>query len=239
MTDMTTLLRKLDTFDAFPEAVALRERGYDLLRLRTGAAVTDVGCGGGRAVHELARHGAEASGVDPSDVMIEASRSRWPELTFHLAPAERLPYADASLDGYRADKVLHALDDPTAAIGEARRVLRPGGRAMLVGQDWDFVAVDADDHELTHRLVRTRAAAMPSPNIARGYGNLLRDNGFTDITIEVHVVRPSPETMLSTFEPVADEVPGAGEWLAEQTERIANGRFLATLPMFLAAGTRD
>ncbi|MGW9209292.1 methyltransferase domain-containing protein [Embleya sp. NPDC055664] len=55
--------------------------------------------------------------------------------------------------GYRADKVLHESADPEAVVAEARRVLRPGGRIVLTGQDWDTILVDrcrariADQHE--------------------------------------------------------------------------------------------
>ncbi|MGH8794772.1 MAG: methyltransferase domain-containing protein [Stackebrandtia sp.] len=238
MTDVTVLLRRLDAFDNRPDAAALRERGYDLLRPEPGHVIADIGCGGGRAAHELAQHGVTSHGVDPSDVMIDAARSRWADAQFHLAPAERLPFDDGSLDGYRADKVLHALDDPRAAIDEARRVLRPGGRAMLVGQDWDLLAVDADDPDLTRRLLRARAAAVPSPNIARGYSNLLRDNGFTDITAEVHTMLPPPEAVLGSFDQLGDEMPEIHDWLAEQRQRVETGRWFMAMPMFLAAGTR-
>ncbi|HZE40650.1 MAG TPA: methyltransferase domain-containing protein [Stackebrandtia sp.] len=238
MTDMRELLKRLDAMDARPEALALRERGYERLRLETGDSVVDVGCGSGRAAHELAERGADSHGIDPSQVMIDAARSRWSNVEFRVAAAERLPFGDGELAGYRVDKVLHAVDDPSAAIVEARRVLRPGGRAVLIGQDWDLLAIDADDHDMTRRVVRARAAAMPSPNVARGYGNLLRDNGFTGVTVEVHTVFPPVEAIVGSLGQTADEVPGASRWLDEQRERAASGRMFVAMPVFLAAGTR-
>lgn len=235
---MMTLLERLDALDVLPEAVALRERGYDLLDPAPDAVIADVGCGGGRAVHELSGRGARAIGIDPSEGMINAARRRWPELDFRSGAAEGLPFGDGELDGFRADKVLHALSDPRAAVREAHRVLKTGGRALLVGQDWDFFAVDADDHELTRRVIRTRAAAVPSPNIARGYGNLLRDNGFTDVEVEVHAVLPPAEAILASLGQTAGEVPGGEQWLAEQRRRLAEDRLLMVMPIFVASGTR-
>lgn len=233
---MTVLLERLDAIDSRPEAKALRERGYDSLRLPDAGSVVDVGCGSGRAVHELAGRGLRAVGIDPSEVMLDAARNRWDE-DFRLAAAERLPFGDAELDGYRADKVFHALEDPTAAIVEALRVLRPGGRAVLVGQDWDFLAIDADDHDLTRRLIRARAADLPSPNIARGYANLLWDNGFIDVTVEAQVLFP-PVAVVSSLVQSGGDIAGADEWLAEQHRRAEEGRFSLAMPVFLAAGTR-
>ena len=48
------------------------------------------------------------------------------------APAERLPLADASVDAVVSTGVLCTVDDPAAALAEARRVLRPGGRLLFI-----------------------------------------------------------------------------------------------------------
>lgn len=238
MTDMATLLKRLDTVDALPEAARLRDRGYDLLRLQLGGAVLDAGCGSGRAVYELSQRGMRGSGIDPSEQMIDAARERWPGMDFRRASAERLPFGDGELDGYRADKVLHVLPDPAEAIGEARRVLRPGGRILLVGPDWDLMAIDADDHDLTRRIVRARAAAMPSPNIARGYANLLRDSGFTDVAVEVHTTFPPPEVVLAGLSQTAAEIPGSQDWFTDQHTRTTTNRSIIAIPIFLATATR-
>ena len=74
-TDSERLIRTLDAAEALPEAAALRERSYQLLRLRPGATVVDVGCGAGRAVAELTGHGARAVGVDLDPAMLAAARS--------------------------------------------------------------------------------------------------------------------------------------------------------------------
>src|ERR1700741_3676254 len=60
MTGMSSLLTMLDAYDLQPDAIALRNRSYDLLDLAPRATVVDVGCGGGRAVAELNERGAHA-----------------------------------------------------------------------------------------------------------------------------------------------------------------------------------
>src|SRR3954452_9972178 len=93
-TDTETLIRLLDVAERLPEAVALRERGYELLRPPPGATVVDVGCGAGRAVAELAERGCRAMGVDLDPAMLAAARARFPELDLLFADVTALPLED-------------------------------------------------------------------------------------------------------------------------------------------------
>ncbi|HET6710131.1 methyltransferase domain-containing protein [Amycolatopsis sp.] len=227
---MSTLLTLLDALDDRPQAVHLRERTYEAL----GDTVVDVGCGSGRAVGELAARGVRAIGVDADPAMVSTAAARWPDGEFHVADAAALPRADGSVTGYRADKVLHVVPDPALVVAEARRVLARGGRAVLTGQDWDTLVIDSDDPVRTRRIVHTRADGMPHPRIARRYRNLLLDNGFTDVTVEVHTLVWTDEAVL----PVLANLGGDGTWLAEQTSRARADRLFVAVPIFLAAGTR-
>lgn len=226
---MSTLLTLLDAFDDLPQARDLRERSYRSL----GDTVAEVGCGSGRGVGELAARGVRAIGVDLDPAMIEVARERWPGSEFHVADATALPLEDGSVTGYRADKVLHALAEPERAVIEARRVLAGNGRAVLTGQDWDTFVIDSDDPELVRTLVHARADRMPSPRVARRYRNLLLDNGFTDVTVEVHTAVWTDATILPTLANVAE-----GPWLDEQAARARDDRLFAAMPIFLVAGTR-
>jgi hypothetical protein len=57
-------------------------------------------------------------------------------------------------------------------VAEARRVLCPGGRIVLVGQDWDTIMVDSDDAALTRTIVHARADILSTPRAGRQYRNL-------------------------------------------------------------------
>jgi ubiquinone/menaquinone biosynthesis C-methylase UbiE len=226
---MSTLLTMLDALDDLPQAVQLRERSYRDL----GDTVVDVGCGGGRAVGELRRRGVRAVGVDLDPEMVETATRRWPDAEFHVADATALPLADGSVAGYRADKVLHALAAPDAAVAEARRVLEPGGRAVLLGQDWDTIVIDSDDPALTRALVHARADGVPSPRAARRYRNLLLDNGFADVTVEVHTYVFTGSKVLPMLRAMDD-----GHWFEEQAALASADRLFVALPVFLAFGAR-
>ncbi|GAB2529643.1 methyltransferase domain-containing protein [Nocardia heshunensis] len=145
-----------------------------------------------------------------------------------------MPLEDGSVTGYRADKVLHTLPEPAAAVVEARRVLAGNGRAVLVGQDWDTVVIDSDDPEVTRAVVQARADRVRSPRVAREYRNLLLDNGFADVTVAVHTIVWTDATCLPTLADLA----GPGEWLDEQAERARGDRLFVAVPIFLASGIR-
>ncbi|GGN93703.1 methyltransferase [Actinoplanes lobatus] len=245
-TDSATLIQALDALDSMPGAVALRERGYQLLCLNPDATVIDVGCGTGRVVAELADRGARAVGVDPDPAMLSAARSRFPGIDVRAADATDLPLADGEAHGYRADKVFHILPDPVAALTEARRVLAPGGRIVLIGQDWDTLVVDSTMADLTRRIITARADTIPHPRIARAYRNLLLDAGFGDVVCEVHtmILTDALTRLLLAKHAIAARDTGAiteaeaQQWIGEQDHRAATGRLMLAIPMFLAAGTR-
>ncbi|MFF3442148.1 methyltransferase domain-containing protein [Streptosporangium sp. NPDC002721] len=226
---MSMLLTMLDAFDDLPQARALREHTYRAL----GDTVVDVGCGSGRAVGELAARGVRAIGVDLDPTMIETAVERWPAGEFHVADATALPLDDGSVTGYRADKVLHVLAEPERAVVEARRVLAGNGRAVLVGQDWDTFVIDSDDPELTRTLVHARADGMPNPRVARRYRNLLLDNGFVDVTVEVHTIVWTDAACLPVLATL-----GEGAWFDDQAARARDNRLFVAIPIFLASGTR-
>ena len=232
---MSSLLAVLDAGDAQPAAVALRARSYELLGDLAGRTVVDAGCGGGRAVAELAERRARAVGVDLDPEMIAVARERWPAgefgPDFYVGDACELPLETGSVAGYRADKVLHMLDDPVRAVAEARRVLAPGGRAVLLGSDWDTIAIDSDEPETTRRLVHAKADSFPSPRVARRYRNLLLDAGFTDPVVEVHTLVLTDDIALALLHRITDDE----SWLAEQAERVRTNRIFVAVPMFLVA----
>ena len=245
-TDTDTLIRQLDAAEAAPAAERLRARSYRLLRLPPDATVVDAGCGAARAVAELAEHAAHAIGVDLDPAMLAAARRRFPGIDVRAADVTELPLGDGQAHGYRADKVYHVLPDPHAALAEARRVLLPGGRIALLGQDWDTLVIDSDQPELTRRIVHARADTIPHPRIARAYRNLLLDAGFHDADIEVHTLVFTGPAMLPVPVAHASAARQAGaitgeeadNWISEQTRRARHGQLLVAIPMFLATATR-
>ncbi|GAA4053882.1 methyltransferase domain-containing protein [Nonomuraea soli] len=246
MTNIADLITLLDAIENLPSATRLRGRSYDLLRPWSGATVVDVGCGAGRAVSELDELGASAIGVDLAEEMITIARQRYPGQDFRIAGAYDLPLDDGTVAGYRADKVVHVLDDAPRALREAARVLAPGGRIVLVGQDWDAFVIDSGRPELTRTIVHARADQVTDPRAARRYRNMLLDAGFTGVEVEAHTEVFTEGLVLPLIMGLAQGAldMGAitreqfGSWTEEQADRVRRDRFFVALPLFVASATR-
>lgn len=96
-----------------------------------GRDVLDIGCGEGRFCRMLRERGAQAVGIDPTTPLIDAARERDPAGTYLQATAEALPFEEARFDLAVMYLTLIDIPDFRAAIREATRVLRPGGRLLI------------------------------------------------------------------------------------------------------------
>lgn len=92
-------------------------------------AVLDAGCGNGgvaRLIRERARS-VVAIDVEPHEAWADE-----PGLSFAVADAEQLPFADDSFDVVHSKDSLHHMRAPERALAEYRRVLKPGGSALII-----------------------------------------------------------------------------------------------------------
>ena len=97
--------------------------------------VLDVGCGTGINLGYYPR-GAAVVGIEPDPYMLRRARARAERLGGQIEllqeGAERLPFPDASFDVAVATLVFCTIPDPDRALGELRRVLRPGGQLRFL-----------------------------------------------------------------------------------------------------------
>lgn len=142
--------------------------------------VADLGCGPGHIGGYLAQLGVDVEGVDVSPGMIAVARKRQPEITFHVARFEKLPFEDGSLGGVvAAYSIVHLRVDQLGAIfGEMRRCLAPGAPCLVsfhVGDETTRV------DELLGQQVGLDFRLLP----LEGVRNALHAAGFTiEATLE-------------------------------------------------------
>ncbi len=100
----------------------------------------DVGCGTGFLALQLAALGHRVIGIDGAEAMLTVARTKASRagltINFQLADAAELPFAPASFDLVIERCVLWTMPDPIAALADWARVLRPGGRLILIEHPW-------------------------------------------------------------------------------------------------------
>jgi SAM-dependent methyltransferase len=172
-------------------------------RLAPGRSAIELGCGTAVFLARLARTGAAILGLDLSAELLSRARERLSGATnvrLALGNAEQLPCADARMDAVYGSSVLHHLD-LDAALAEAARVLRPGGRAAFAEPNILNPQVAVMFHlGLTKRYFGVSPDEMAFSRF-RAAG-AMRRAGFLDISIRPHDFL-HPATPVGWIEPVA------------------------------------
>jgi len=107
------------------------------LMLRPGQRVLDIGCGPGHTALLFATRAKEVVALDPTQAMLDQARVLATErgldnLRFECASAEAIPFPNDSFDRVTSRQSAHHYPDVRAALSEVARVLRPGGRFVLI-----------------------------------------------------------------------------------------------------------
>jgi demethylmenaquinone methyltransferase/2-methoxy-6-polyprenyl-1,4-benzoquinol methylase len=112
-----------------------RARAADLARVGPGDRVLDVATGTGDLAVELSRRvapGGEVVGMDFSEAMLERARAKAPALRFEAGDAQALTYADNAFDAATVGFGARNFGDLRQGIAEMTRVVRPGGRVVVL-----------------------------------------------------------------------------------------------------------
>jgi SAM-dependent methyltransferase len=183
--------RGLERIYRTPDVVAQRVRVLEALALRPGERVLDVGVGPGLLAEDMARTvGAEGhvAGIDLSEAMLEMARRRCAELAwtdFRVADATKLSFADASFDALVSTQVYEYVADMDGALAEASRVLRPGGRIVVLDTDWDSVVWNTQDRARMRRVLDAWDAHLHDPHLPATLGARLQRAGLRNQRQEV------------------------------------------------------
>lgn len=173
-----------------PEIVHQRARTLAFLDPRPGETVVDVGCGPGLlAVDIAAAVGAagQVTGIDSSAAMIALAERRCAGLAnvqLLDCDATALSVADASADAVVCTQVLLYVDDVEQALAEFLRILRPGGRVVVMETDWRSAVLHSGDEAMAERIIACWDRAVPSARLPARLGPLLRAAGFGDVRID-------------------------------------------------------
>ncbi|MBI2912937.1 MAG: methyltransferase domain-containing protein [Chloroflexi bacterium] len=224
------LWRELAAGSDFPEeflhisftTLPLLRRMADEMGLRPGDTLVDIGCGmAGPALWVARETGAKLIGVDLSPVAVGLASERAEALglsavaSFQAGSFENTGLQDVSANAVMSEDALQYAPDKGAAMREAARILRPGGRLV-------FTAFELDPE---------RAAGLPVLGVdtVDDYRRLLQAAGFT---IEVYEEAPGwPEPTRTTYQALLD----ARDALIDEMGEVATTALFMELTMTLQA----
>lgn len=225
------------------DEVRTREEYLDLLEVRPGERVLDVGCGSGVVTRAIARRvapGGAVVGADPSAAFLDIAK-QYAEgvaggacIEWRVADCRELPFADGSFDVVIAATVLAHVPGAERALAEMARATRRGGRLAVFDFDGDSFVFSHPDRALTRRVVAAMSDhAAVNPWLARGIPALLASLGFAEIRSRAFMpLESGPGTFYAGLAERAGEV-------AAQTGSITaaeHARWLAGLKAAQEAG---
>lgn len=176
--------RRVESIYLTPDVSGHRTRVLELLAPVAGECVLDIGCGPGLLTRDLA-FGVGPRGrvraMDVSAPMVALAQRRcagmdW--VTVERADAAALPFADAQADAAVITQVYEYVPDVAAALAELARVLRPGGRALIMDTDWESAVWASADNARMRRVVDVWNKHVPHAQLPRELHGLLRAAGL-------------------------------------------------------------
>lgn len=250
--DPQFFVRFLDTGSTVADIQHIRQHMGAQLALHDELRVLDVGCGTGEALLPLAQQvgpRGQVVGVDRSATMIAEARRRHTAtglpVTFLVGDAHHLAFASATFDRCRTERTLLHLADPTQALAELVRVVRPGGHVVVFDFDWDMTFFDHPDKQLTRHLVQGCSDLVHQGWIGRQLPRLFRTVGLVEVASVPHVVhvpyamvhalldgllaqlqeagRVTAAALTQWWRPL-DAAEAAGQWCCGQLGFLVRGR---------------
>ncbi|WP_433465245.1 methyltransferase domain-containing protein [Spirillospora sp. CA-128828] len=236
----------LDQVAASAPGRAYKRHALELLDLKPGHTVLDIGCGPGTdfaAMAAAVTPNGRVIGVDRDPAMIVEARVRSagrPLVDIRPGDIHALPLDDGSVDRARTDRVLQHAADPSRVLEEFRRVARPGGRIVMAEPDWDGLLIDSPDPAISRgptRLITTEI--VRNATIGRRLARLCLEAGLSvrSVVTAAPVFQDfdTADQLFGLRRNVARAIDaghldgGAREWIEEAGSRP----FLATALLFL------
>jgi arsenite methyltransferase len=249
---------RLDRHYSTPQISEQRVRFRAAVAARPGEWGLDVGCGAGHLACELATEVAPTGRIYAIDRNRECTNACKARVTreqvggiVNVSPGDAalLDFPDESFDFVVATQVYCYVPDVAGAITEAARVLRKGGRLVILDSDWDMCTWASKDPVLTRRMVSARAGQFAHAHLPRELHRLVRIAGLTLLEAEafsIIEIRYDPGSfgagMVETTSELAlrNGVPAAevAAWEEDLHSRVNDGEWFFCLNRFVFKATK-
>ena len=251
--------KALEAMYLTPDVVAQRARVLEMLTPKPGEHILDIGAGPGLLAYDLARLvGGEGRvvGLDNAAAMVSLARTRlagMKQAECIEGQATELAFPNSSFDAAVSTQVYEYVADMSRALSELHRVLKPGGRALILDTDWRSIVWHSSDNARMDRMLAVWDDHLANPHLPATVGRSMQSAGFTIRRVEI-------VPMLSShFQPVsyaagimraiygftrtnaarhgldAQEVQA---WFDDQQQLIAQGAFFFSVNRYVFLATK-
>ena len=253
-----TAVARLDRRYSTPEMVEQRKQFRAIVAPSAGELGLDVGCGAGHLACELAQDvapGGRIFAIDRSPDSVNATSARVARMGLENGVETRggeataLDFAEETLDFVVATQVYCHVPEISGAVREAARVLRRGGRLVILDSDWDMCRWESADPALSARMMVARRAGYAHAHLPRQLHRVFRAAGLTLSDTRVFPVietRYDPDSfgaeIVGTTVEAALEygVPAAevAAWERDLRSRTTDGEWFFCLNRFIFAARK-
>ncbi|MBT3312114.1 MAG: methyltransferase domain-containing protein [Desulfobacterales bacterium] len=166
------------------DMVVRRSAVFESLNLSTGEKVLDVGCGGGFYTYEAAQFvgsTGQVCAIDISEDQIGAARQKctdFPWVECRAADVLDLPYEDSAFDAIYGVQVLEFVANADDGLKELLRVLKPGGRLVILSTNWNSLVWFSTQPERMKKMLTAFDQHAPYPDFPAELPSKLRKIGM-------------------------------------------------------------
>lgn len=253
--DVAKMAACLGFLAGLPSFQAYKARSLEMMRLKPGQTVADLGCGLGFDLPEMARQvlpGGRVKGLDASrQLLAEAAKALGGLEDIELRQGDilALDFPSGTFDALRVDRTLQHVADPRRAIAEMHRVLKPGGWLVCAEPDWGTFVIDCQDIPTSELVAQRWRASFRNPHLGRGLPRMLREQGLAEVSVEGFILLaqglPAVDAVYDVCKTVEmmreggdDEQGRLAAWLEGLREEDRRVGVSASVTLFLAWGRK-
>ena len=241
---------KLERYETMFQWSTAYEALLDRVGIEPGQTVADFGCGPGSMLVEMAKRvgpGGQVHGLDVNAEFVASAREKAAgegvsgRITLHHLTESFLPLGAGRLDRILAKNVMVYVDDAAETFEEFRRVVRKGGRVLVIDSDFATTIMEPVPLEQWRAFLAGASHAFRNPLIGRQMYGIARKAGFSSVELEVRVTPDTSGRLANMVRNLAGDAREAGILAEAEIQAVVDivdraveaGTFLAINPQFI------
>lgn len=250
--DPASFIEFLDARKSIEGERAVKDLIIEMLELKPGAEVLDIGSGTGDDAREIASiiGPGLVTGIDLNESLVVEAKKRTADsrlpVEFLHGDVRNLDFPSGSFDRVRTDRVLMFVPEIEKAIPEIARVLRVGGRVVASEIDHEGHLTDSHYSEVSRKVYAAFAASNPQSSLGRKLHRLFAEHGLRDVKTVPRIIRPPYEMYRRIFDGFIAAAVARGQlaqaeidpWLGDLAALNEAGLFYHGVTVFTATAVK-